>query len=165
MRTIEIVLPVLLLSITAHSTFFFLKVLKVKLVEWLCFNACAPSNITFLIGFLLFLCFKNRIALHIAILPMFFFGFLGMFVFPWKSKNLIPQLGHIIMTLNIGWTIYITFITADYKTATIGTLLGIVLFSIFISFQQLYVASHPQDLKRILHLDLFPQSVSHGDIV
>jgi hypothetical protein len=153
MHIIEIILAILLLLATIHSTFFFLIVMKVKLIEWVVFNACAPSNITFLIGFALFLLFKDRTVLHMAILPMFFFGVLGLFVFPWNGVNIIPQVGHILMTLNIGWAILITLQTHDYKAATIGMLLGIVVFSVFIGFQQQYVATHPEDFKKILQFE------------
>jgi len=153
MSKIGIILAILLLLATIQSTVFFLGILKVKFVEWIVFNACAPSNITFLIGFILFLLLKNRTVLHMAILPMFFFGTLGLIVFPWSGMNIIPQIGHIIMTLNIGWVVSATFKTNDYKTAAIGLLLGIVVFSIFIGFQQNYVATHPEDFKRIMNIE------------
>ena len=153
MHIIGIILAILLLLATIQSTFFFLVIMKVKFVEWIVFNACAPSNITFLIGFALFLLFKDRTVLHMAILPMFFFGVLGLFVFPWKGANIFPQIGHTIMALNIGWAIFITLNTHDYKAATIGMLLGIVVFSVFIGFQQQYVATHPEDFKKILQFE------------
>ena len=153
MHLIGIILAILLLLVTSQSTFFFLIVMKVKLIEWVVFNACAPSNITFLIGFVLFLLFKDRTVLHMAILPMFFFGVLGLFVFPWDGVNIIPQIGHMLMTLNIGWAVFVTLNTHDYKAATIGMFLGIVVFSVFIGFQQQYVATHPEDFKKILQLE------------
>ena len=153
MNKTGITLAILLLLVTIQSTFFFLGMLKVKFVEWIVFNACAPSNITFLIGFILFLLFKDRTVLHMAILPMFFFGVLGLIVFPWSGMNIIPQIAHIIMTLNVGWLVLITFKTNDYKAATVGMLLGIVIFSVFIGFQQNYVATHPEDFKRIMQIE------------
>jgi hypothetical protein len=153
MHITGIILAILLLLATMQSTFFFLVIMKTKCVEWIAFNACAPANITFLIGFTLFLLCKDRTVLHMAILPMFFFGVLGLFVFPWKGVNIIPQVGHIIMTLNIGWAVLITLNTHDYKAATIGMLLGTVIFSVFIGFQQHYVATHPEDFKRIMHIE------------
>jgi hypothetical protein len=153
MHIIGIILAILLLLVTIQSTFFFLIVMKVKFVEWIVFNACAPSNITFLIGFVLYLLFKDRTVLHMAILPMFFFGVLGLFVFPWNGVNIFPQLGHMLMTLNIVWAVFVTLHTHDYKVATIGMLLGIVVFSVFIGFQQQYVATHPEEFKRILQLE------------
>ena len=153
MDKISLILALLLLLTTLQSTFFFLVVLKVSFIEWIVFNACAPSNITFLIGFVLFLLFKNRTVLYMAILPMFFFGTLGLFVFPWHGMNIIPQIGHIIMTLNILWAVWIMFKTNDYKAATIGMLLGIAVFSVFIGFQQRYVATHQEDFKRIMQIE------------
>ena len=153
MNKTGITLAILLLLVTIQSTFFFLGMLKVKFVEWIVFNACAPSNITFLIGFILFLLFKDRTVLHMAILPMFFFGVLGLIVFPWSGMNIIPQIAHIIMTLNVGWLVFVTFKTNDYKAATVGMLLGIVIFSVFIGFQQNYVATHPEDFKRIMQIE------------
>jgi hypothetical protein len=75
-----------------------------------------------------------------------------MFVLPWRGMNIIPQIGHMIMTLNIGWVVLTTFRMSDYKTAVIGLLLGIVIFSIFIGFQQNYVATHLEDFKRIMNI-------------
>jgi hypothetical protein len=153
MNIIGIILAILLLLATIQSTFFFLAVMKVKFIEWIVFNACAPSNITFLIGFVLYLLLKDRTVLHMAILPMFFFGVLGLFVFPWNGVNIIPQIGHMLMTLNIGWAVFVTLNTHDYKAATIGMILGIVVFSVFIGFQQQYVATHPEDFKKILQFE------------
>jgi hypothetical protein len=153
MNKIGIILAVLLLLATIQSTFYFFGTLKVRFVEWIVFNTCAPSNITFLIGVALFLLLKDRTVMHMAILPMFFFGVGGLIVFPWSGMNIIPQIGHIIMALNIGWTIFVTLRTTDYKAATVGLLLGIAVFSFFIAFQQNYVASHPADFKRIMQME------------
>jgi hypothetical protein len=153
MDKIGIVLGILLLLVTVQSTFYFLGALKVKMIEWIVFNACAPSNIIFLIGFIVSLLYRDRTGLHIAILPMFFFGVGGLIVFPWRGMNLIPQIAHLIMALNIGWTIFVTMKMNDYKAATIGLILGIAIFSFFIAFQQNYVASHPEDFRRIMKIE------------
>jgi hypothetical protein len=49
MDKIGVMLGILLLLVTIQSTFYFLGRLKVKMIEWIVFNACAPSNITLLI--------------------------------------------------------------------------------------------------------------------
>jgi len=152
-RIIGIILASLLLLVTANSTYFFLGMRKVAFIEWLVFNACAPSSITFLIGFTLFLTGKDRIILHASILPMFFFGGLGLFIFPWNGYNIIAQISHIIMVLNIGWVIVTTLKTRNFQPAAIGMLLGIMFFSFFIGYQQHYVATHPEDLKNILGIE------------
>ena len=147
---ISIILAVLLLLVTVNSTYFFLGIQKVTFIEWIVFNACAPASITFLIGFVLSLTVKDRTVLHMSILPMFFFGFLGMFVFPWKGYNIIAQISHVIMSMNIVWVLITTFMAKNYQPAVIGLLLGITVFSVFIGFQQNYAAAHREDMQRIL---------------
>ncbi len=120
MLKLGIGLAVVLLLVTINSTYFFLGVSKVKPIEWIVFNACAPSSIAYLIGFVIFLVTKNRIALHIGILPLFFFGGLGLFLFPWSGYNLIAQFSHVIMVLNMAWAVYGTLSTGDYKAVAWG---------------------------------------------
>lgn len=88
--------------------------------------------------------------LHTAILPMFFFGTLGILFFPWKGMNIIPQIGHIIMTLNIAWTVYATIMQKDFIASTVGLFIGILVFAPFIGLQQNYMREHPEDFKRIV---------------
>jgi hypothetical protein len=152
-RIIGIVLATLLLLVTVNSTYFFLGMRKVSIVQWIVFNACAPSGITYLIGFVLYLVIKDRIILHASILPMFFFGGLGLIVFPWSGYNIIAQISHLIMVLNIGWVISTTIKTRDFQPAAIGMLLGIIVFSFFIGFQQHYMATHLAELKTILGIE------------
>ncbi len=148
------VLAVFLLLVTINSTYFFLGVSKVKPIEWLVFNACAPSSIAYLIGFVIFLLTKNRILLNVSVLPLFFFGGLGLLLFPWSGYNLIAQFSHIIMVLNMVWGIYTTFGTGDYKAAALGLLIGIGIFSPFINYQQTYANTHPEACQRILGVNI-----------
>lgn len=150
MLKLGIGLAVALLLVTVNSTYFFLGVSKVKPVEWLVFNACAPSSIAYLIGFVIFLITKNRIALHIGILPLFFFGGLGLLLFPWSGYNLIAQFSHVIMVLNMAWAVYGTLSTGDYKAAALGLLIGIGIFAPFINYQQTYAYTHPEAFQKIL---------------
>jgi hypothetical protein len=150
MNKVGIILSVLLLLVTINSTYFFLGVSKVSFLEWLVFNACAPSNIAYLIGFVIFMFTKDRTALHVAIIPLFFFGGLGLFLFPWSGFNLIAQVSHIIMVLNMFWTLCGTFRTSDFKAAALGLLIGVVLFLPFINYQQMYAYTHPAAFQKIL---------------
>jgi hypothetical protein len=143
----------LLLLITIQSTAYFFLVLKVSFIEWLFFNACAPSNMLFLAGFVVYLAFGNRIILHMAAIPMFFFAITGLFIFPWDGFSIVPQICHFLMLLNIAWTFFITFKTADYKAAALGIALGMIV-SVFIGFQQKYVLTHKGDLKRLMQVEI-----------
>lgn len=154
MKKAQLVLAILLLLVTINSTNFFLNVLKVKPLEWLIFNACAPSSITFLLGYIIYLATRNRLVQHIAVLPMLFFGGLGLFVFPWSGFNIIGQISHVIMVLNVFLLLMATFRQKDYKTAVIGLLFSMVIFSPMINYHQTYVATHPERTKEVLGLDL-----------
>lgn len=154
MKKSQVVLAILLLLVTLNSTNFFLNVAKVKPLEWLVFNACAPSSITFLLGYIVYLSTRNRLVQHIAVLPMLFFGGTGLFVFPWSGFNIIGQISHVIMVLNVFALLIATFREKDYKTAFIGLLFSMVIFSPLINYQQTYVATHSERTKEVLGLDL-----------
>lgn len=154
MKKSGIILAVLLLIVTVNSTYFFLGVSKTSIVEWIVFNACAPSSISYLIGFIIFLTNKSRTALHVAVIPLFFFGGLGLILFPWSGYNLIAQFSHLVMVSNMVWVLYGTFRTSDYKAATIGFLIGMALFLPFINYQQIYANTHPESAKSILGISI-----------
>lgn len=147
---IGIVLAVLLLLVSVNSTFYYLRVLKVKFVEWVFFNACVPSNIGYLVGFIIFIITKEKSSLGIGILPMVFFGMMGLFIFPWGGVANIPQVGHLVMTLNVIWAVYTIVKTADYKALALGLLASIILYVPFIAYQQIYCRTHTDDLQRII---------------
>lgn len=154
MLKVGTVLAVLLLLVTINSVNFFLGIAKVKPIEWMVFNACAPSSIAYLIGFIIFLITKNRIALNISILPLFFFGGLGLYLFPWGGYNLIAQFSHIIMVLNMFWALYTTLTSGDYKGLALGLLIGIGIFAPFINYQQTYANTHPEACQKILGVSI-----------
>ena len=153
MDQIGIIMAFLLFLAIIHGIVFFFYVLKVKTIEWIVYNPCTPSNIVFFVGFILNLCVKDRTVLHMAILPMFFFGVGSLFFSPWKGAHLLPQIAHIIMAMNIGWAFFVSVITNDYVAAAVGLFLGIVVFSFFIRLHQNYVATHPGDFERIMRME------------
>jgi len=85
-RVTSIILAVILLLTVANSTWYFLGIAKVSAVQWLVFNACAPSSIAFLLGLIFYFRTKNKMWLTIAVVPMMFFGTMGLFIFPWKAE-------------------------------------------------------------------------------
>lgn len=140
--------------ISFFSTIFFLMIKKVKFREWLFFNSCSPSNFLYIFGFILLLFYKFSWLVYFGIFPMFFFGTLGLFLFPWKRpKNIFVQISHILMTSNIIWIIFYLFKENLFKFSTIGLLAGGFSFLVFLYFQQSYVKRHPDDFNRVLELD------------
>jgi len=144
LKKTQVILAVLLLLCTLNSTFYFFIILKVNFIEWIFFNACAVTCVVYLIGFVLYLIKKNRIIIFTSILPMFYFGGISLYLFPWTGFALIAQAHHLIMVLNILLAVIVLFKENDFKNAVIGLLLGILVFSFFIQMQQNYVNSHPE---------------------
>ena len=54
-----IVLAILLLLLTLSGSGYFFFTLKVNFVQWLAYNACSPSSLVYLVGFIVFLYNKN----------------------------------------------------------------------------------------------------------
>lgn len=152
MRKLGVAAAILLLLAAVQSTFFHLAVLKLNSVQWVFFNACAPSSLTYLGGFLVYTVKQDKTLMYLGVLPMFFFGATGLFVFPWSGLSIIPQIMHVLMLANIFWLVVLTFREKSFKSATVGLLLSIVVFGTFIVLQQHYVYTHYDDLKKITQM-------------
>ena len=149
-RITGIALACLLLFMTLNSTYYFLLIAKVNVVQWIVFNACAPASIAYLVGLLLFWKNKNKMWLLIATVPLFFFGTTGLFVFPWSGVYCMAQVAHITMTLNLLWSIWMVWKNKDYKAMGNGLLISIGLFIPFIAFTQAFCREHANEVMRIL---------------
>ena len=150
-RVTSIILAVILLLTVANSTWYFLGIAKVSAVQWLVFNACAPSSIAFLLGLIFYFRTKNKMWLTIAVVPMMFFGTMGLFIFPRKSGiDLLTQFSQIIMTLNIVLGLWITLKDKDYKVLGNGLLSSVLIGIPFIAFTQAYCREHAEEVMRVL---------------
>jgi hypothetical protein len=145
-----VILAALLFLITLSSTLFFLGKLKVSLVEWSSFNACSPICFAYLVLFILFLIKKNAVYLMITFLPIYFLGTTSMFVLPWDEINLIVHIGHIIMTFNLIWAVFIVFKYKEYKALGIGLLVSILLFVPYIAYVLSYNQLHADELSKLI---------------
>jgi len=86
-----------------------------------------------------------------ATLPMIFYGFQGLFVFRWGGFNFIPQIAHIIMTLNVGSVWWETmFFLLDFEVAFKGMVVGMFIWFPFIYQQQKYFYAHPKEADEFL---------------
>ena len=100
-NAVGIVLAIALLLLTLSGSGYFFFTLKVSFVQWLAFNACSPASLIYLVCLSIFW-FKGKTGLlPFALLPMYYFGTMGLFTFTWSGANVFAQLSHITMTLNI----------------------------------------------------------------
>ncbi len=151
-KTVGIVLSILLLLLTLSGSGYFFLTLKVNFIQWIAYNACSPSSLLYLVGFIVFLYNKNAIGLTLAFLPMYYFGTMGLFTFTWSGANIFAQLSHITMTLNLFWAGYTAYRLADYKGFAQGLLWSIILFVPFIAFVMYYCRTHADEISSLLQM-------------
>lgn len=149
-KVIGIIIAVLLLFVTLSSTFFFLGKLKVSVLDWISFNACAPVSFLYLCFFIVFLINKKATGLVLTALPTYFLGTMAMFVLPWNGSYLIAHVGHIIMTMNLIWVFYVVIRHKNYKALAIELLVGMLIFVPYIAYVQTFNQAHAEEISRIL---------------
>jgi hypothetical protein len=151
-KTIGIVLAIALLLLTLSGSGYFFFSLKTNIVQWIAYNACSPSSLVYLVGFIVFLYNKNAIGLALAFLPMYYFGTMGLFTFTWSGANIFAQMSHITMTLNLLWAGYILYRLGNYKAFAQGLLWSIILFVPFITFVMYYCRTHADEISSLLQM-------------
>ncbi|HNX58219.1 MAG TPA: hypothetical protein PKK43_03910 [Spirochaetota bacterium] len=128
-----------------NSAFFFLVTARFSPVAWIFFNACAPSTLIFITGFIL-----RKKAVMVASLPFLcFFGIGGMFVFGWSGTSLIAQVGHICMAMAVIYTILLMYAEGGKRSVVRGLIAGFIAFAVFFPFQHKYVIDHPELVKKL----------------
>lgn len=128
-----------------NSTFFFLAMLKTGIVGWLMLNTCAPSIALFMIGFLL----SSPVVMVAASVPMLRYGTGGLFTFGWSGYNIVPQIGHILMTLAVIYVMVYIVRSRRWKTLGLGVALGLAILIPFMAVQTLWFNAHPEVLEML----------------
>jgi hypothetical protein len=146
-------LAVLMLLALLNSAYFFMSVVKLGIGEWLAFNACSLSIISYLTCFILFKITKKDFCLVIALVPLYYYGTMGLFVIPWNAVNSFAQITHIIITLNVIWLLYIMLKESKYESLGKGLLIGILVFvPVFAwvqNYSQLHMAEYMQMIQKV----------------
>ncbi len=70
------------------------------------------------------------------------YGTFGLFVFPWQGFNLIPQVGHLLMTLGVATTLWQHYVARSLRDALAGLGLGLVTLGAFSVVHSHYCAAH-----------------------
>lgn len=151
-KSTGIVLAILLLLLTLSGSGYFFFTLKVNFVQWLAYNACSPSSLVYLVGFIAFWLTKKNFWLPLAFLPMYYFGTMGLFTFTWNGANIFAQLSHITMTLNLLWVGYTLYHIGDYKGFAQGLLWSILFFVPYIAFVMYYCRTHTEEISNLLQM-------------
>ena len=151
-KIMGIILAVALALLTLAGSGYFFFTLRVNFVLWLDYNACSPSSIVYLCCFVAFLARRQPALLAVALLPMYYFGTMGLFTFTWNGANVFAQMSHITMTLNLIWATYVFRKTVDYKTYAQWLIFGILVFVPYIAFVMYYCRTHADELTTLLQM-------------
>lgn len=144
------VLAVLMIFALVNSAYFFLHVVKLKIGDWLVFNACSVAIIVYLICFTCFLITRKEYFLAIAIVPLYYYGTMGLFVIPWNGPNAFAQVTHIIITLNVIWILNQILKEPGIKSSGIGLLVGIIVFIPVFVLVQYYSKLHLTEIMQLI---------------
>lgn len=143
------------LLMAANSTFYFTGVLGAGLDGWLAMNSCAPSIFIFAVGYLL----RQRALVAVGAGCMFHFGTLGLFVFGWEGiNNLIPQVGHILMSVAVVYFIVRMIRLHSAEALLIAFLAALLL--IYSAWQREWFRAHPRALDHLMNGTLSPEMLA-----
>jgi hypothetical protein len=152
-QIIGYVLASLMLLTLLNSAYFFLSVVKLDFFRWLAFNACSLAIIAYLICFISYKFFNNDLFLAIALVPMYYYGTMGLFIAPWDAANLFAQITHIIITLNVIWVLFVLLKDSKYESLGKGLLIGLFVFvpvfAVIQSYSQQHMAEFIQMLSKV----------------
>jgi hypothetical protein len=134
------------------SANFFLGMMKVGVSEWLLMNTCVPSQLLFLLGFLI----GCPVVMLAGSMVMFYYGTLGMLTFSWSSGNLFAQAGHICMTLAVIYTVVEAIRQKRWKSWAAGLTFGFLFWIPFNINQFFYFVANPDLAKDLFSGNLIP---------
>jgi hypothetical protein len=146
----EYTLTVLMLMALLNSSYFFLVILKLGLGSWLAFNACSIAIIMYLICFVLFRITKIDYVTAIPLLPLYYYGTMGLFTMPWNAANMFAQITHIIITITFLWTLFDFVRKRKFDSLGKGILIGMIIFVPLFTYIQYFTKLHMQEFMQIL---------------
>lgn len=149
-KIIGYILAVLMLLSLLNSAYFFLSVAGFSLINWLIFNACSLSIVIYLICFVCYQFKKEDFYLAIALVPLYYYGTMGLFVVSWDAANMFAQVTHIVITLNVIWILYLMLKKSEFESLGKGLLIGVLLFVPLFATIQTYSQLHMNDFLQLL---------------
>lgn len=134
----------------ANSTLYFTTQLKAGFDGWLAMNSCAPSIFIFCLGYLI----RSRAVMAVGAGLLLRYGTLGLIIFGWTGMNIIPQVGHIFMTLALLYFI-VKMIRKNYWDA-IAVCGFVFVLMLYAEWQWNWFGDRPQVLDGLFRGELTP---------
>ena len=136
-----------------NSAYYFISTVKLSIGEWLAFNACSLAMIVYLVCFACFQRTKKDFFLAIALVPLYYYGSMGLFMVPWDAANTFSQITHMIITLNVIWILFVLLKESRYESLGKGLLIGVLVFvpvfAVIQTYSQLHAAEFMQMLQKV----------------
>lgn len=133
-----------------NSAYFFLAIAKFGLLKWLAFNACSVSIMVHLGCFICFRISKKDFFLAIALVPLYYYGTMGLLVMSWDVANMFSQITHIIITINVIWILFVLLKDFKFESLGKGLLIGVILFVPLFAIIQNYSQLHMVEFIQLL---------------
>lgn len=149
---IENTILIALLGCLLLSGYYFIYVLDLSIGQWLMFNACSIAIITQLFCYLIFKLTHNSFLKAIPLLPMYYYGTMGLFLMPWILDNIFAHITHIVITISMIWNLSIYLKNKESEALSKGLLLGILIFVPVFAFIHVYSQSHLNEFIEALQL-------------
>jgi len=83
-------------------------------------------------------------------MPLYYYGTMGLFVVPWNERNMVAQITHIIITLNVIWILYTLLKEFKFEPFGKGLLIGVIVFVPFFAAIQNYSQMHYTEFLQLL---------------
>ena len=152
-QVVGYLLAALMVLTLLNSAHFFTSIVKLQIGEWLAFNACSLAIISYLACFACFQITKKDFFLAIALVPLYYYGSMGLFIVPWNAANMFSQITHIIITLNVIWILFVLLKESRYESLGKGLLIGVLVFvpvfAVIQTYLQLHMAEFMQMLQKV----------------
>jgi len=108
------------------------------------------SIIVFLVCFSLFRKTRNDLWQAIPILPLYYYGTMGLFVMPWNEANIVAQITHVIITINVIWLLYQLLKEHKFESLGKGLLIGMLVFVPVFAWIQSFSQAHMSEFMEAL---------------
>lgn len=149
-QSISNIINVLMLLTLLNSGYFFLGIVKLSIGRWLMFNACSIAIIVYFICYTGFRVTKKDYLLAVPLLPLYYYGTMGLFLMPWNESNIFAHVTHIVITLNVLWMLYRFLKEQKFESLGRGLLLGIAIFVPVFAYIQTYLQQHVNEFMQAL---------------
>ena len=139
------------LAAAANSTMYFTTQLEAGIAGWLAMNSCAPSIFIFSLGYII----GCRIVMAVGAGLLLRYGTLGLFVFGWKGMNIVPQVGHVLMTLALIYFVVKMIRLRGWGELFVCAAVPALLF--YAGWQGNWLADHPRVFEGLFRGELTPE--------